>query len=157
MRACAPMAVLQEPSSAVSAPRSAATAMTLGRWMSAASQGASASSARTSMASAPCPGAGGCSTGSRMAVARWARPSRFRPASARMMASASPASSLARRVSTLPRKLTSCRSGRMVQRLRLAAQRGRAQHRALRQCGQRCGLVADEDVARILALAGSRR
>ena len=51
------------------------------------------------------------------------RPRRFSPAAASRMASASPASSLARRVSTLPRQAAISRSGGDAQGLGLAAQR----------------------------------
>ncbi len=64
------------------------------------------------MARAPCPGAGGASMGSSSIFGRWPRPRRFKPDSASRIASASPASSLAMRVSTLPRSMTMSRSGR---------------------------------------------
>ena len=71
-----------------------------------------ASSARASSAMIPCPTAGRNSSVDRIAVAASARSSRFSPASASKVASTSPASSLRRRVSTLPRKFTTARSGR---------------------------------------------
>ncbi len=71
-----------------------------------------ASSARDSMAMMPCPTAGMNASASSVSVAASARPSRLRPASASNVASTSPASSLRRRVSTLPRNDTTARSGR---------------------------------------------
>ena len=68
------------------------------------------------------------------------------------MASASPASSLARRVSTLPRSMTISQVGPPVQRLGLAAQAGGAQRAPCGSAVNERGLVADEGVARVLAL-----
>ena len=64
------------------------------------------------------------------------------PASASSVASATPSSSLRSRVSTLPRSGTTVRSGRMPLHHRLPAQRRGADHRAVRQVGERsapCG------------------
>src|SRR6185312_8665575 len=70
------------------------------------------SSARASMPMAPCPTAGKNSSALMTAVACCVRPSRRKPASASSVASTSPASSFASRVSTLPRSGTTERSGR---------------------------------------------
>ena len=64
---------------------------------------------------------------------RVASPSRFRPASASMVASTSPSSSLRSRVSTLPRSGTTLQIGPRALGHRLPAQRGGAERRALRQ------------------------
>ena len=79
------------------------------------------------------------------------RPRRSRPARASRVASTSPASSLRSRVSRLPRRRRpSRRSGPARQQLGAAAQRGRADHGALRQLGDPAGALArDQHVARI--------
>lgn len=64
------------------------------------------------MPTAPRPPAGKLSSTLMVEVMRSSKPRRIRPAAARMMASYSPASSLARRVLTLPRRKRICRSGR---------------------------------------------
>ena len=64
------------------------------------------------MPMAPWPTAGSISSVERIEVALPARPRRFSPASARIVASASPAASLASRVPTLPRSVVTVRSGR---------------------------------------------
>ena len=71
------------------------------------------SSARVSMARAPWPTAGIMVVTGRSWQMRSARPRRCRPASARMMASYWPSSSFFRRVSTLPRRSLTIRSGRV--------------------------------------------
>src|SRR5215203_2908563 len=76
------------------------------------------------MPMAPCPTAGRNSSMSSTAVAASARPSRFNPASASKVASATPSSSLRSRVSTLPRSGTIVRSGRL--RLIIACRRSDA-------------------------------
>ncbi len=70
------------------------------------------SAARCSMAMAACATAGNQSGADRRERMRSPSPSRSSPAQARMMASYCPASSLARRVFTLPRRSSRCRSGR---------------------------------------------
>ena len=99
---------------------------------------------------APCPTAGRNSSSSNTVAAASARPSRFNPASASSVASAAPSSSLRSRVSTLPRRSTTFRSGRM----RRAAPAGaattcRPSRRAA--AGQVARLAADESVAGVLA------
>ena len=85
------------------------------------------------------------------AVARSARPSRFSPASARIVASISPRASLASRVSTLPRRSVMARSGRSRSSMRAAPQRGRADDAARRQGARVVRLGGNPGVARILA------
>ena len=100
---------------------------------------------------APCATAGSISSVERTEVACAARPSRSRPASASSVASARPSSSFLSRVSTLPRKSMTSRSGRS--RFTCAARRSdeRADHRARRQLGKRGRLGADEGVAHVAA------
>ena len=108
---------------------------------------------------APWATAGSISSVDTGAVMRSARPSRRRPAQASSVASAAPSASLRSRVSTLPRKRHDGEVGPQVLDLRLAPQRGGADHRALRQLGERGGLGADEGVAHVLArqVAGDAR
>jgi hypothetical protein len=90
--------------------------------------------------------------GSMKAVMRWAISSRFRPAAARMMASYSPASSLARRVLTLPRRSRITRSGGQ----RAAGTDGagwRCRPRPLRQLVYLVEAVGNKGIARVFALA----
>ena len=76
-------------------------------------RGAAASSARAVTASAPCPGAGSIISGGSRSPIRSPSPSRTSPAVAsRMAAHSGVASSLASRVSTLPRMSCTRRSGR---------------------------------------------
>jgi hypothetical protein len=115
--AWAPRGVLQSPPRAMSTPRSAATQEAVWvSWRRARTARVSASSARHSMPRAPWPTAGSDTSGSRICVARPSRPRRTRPARASTMASHSPASTLRRRVSTLPRSGTTSRSGRRALR-----------------------------------------
>jgi len=135
------------------APRSAATARVVGRVAQRLKPGGLGRPRRGFRSPGrPGPEAGGASTGSSSIFGRSPRPRRFRPASARRMASASPARSLASRVSTLPRSMTTSRSGRRCRdwawRRRLAVPRARA----ARQRIEGLEPLAEEGVARILAL-----
>ena len=94
------------------APRSASTAMDVSLWFSAAVQGASASTARVWIARAPWPGAGRKASRDSFSRITSDRPSRFRPETASRMASKSPSAARRRRVSTLPRSISTFRSGR---------------------------------------------
>ena len=96
------------------------------------------------MPMAPCPTAGRNSSTSSTAVAASARPSRFSPASASNVASATPSSSLRSRVSTLPRSGTIDKIGAQALHHRLPAQRRGADRRAARQLGDGLRLAADE-------------
>ncbi len=71
-----------------------------------------ASSARHSMPMMPWPTAGTNCSRSNVCVMRSSRPRRISPAAASMIASYCSSSSLRSRVSTLPRSVSSCRSGR---------------------------------------------
>ena len=113
-------------------------------------------SVRHSSASAPCPTAGRLSSGSSSDAIRAPRPSRFRPAAARMIASYAPLVELAQ-----PRVDVSAQRQDRQQRialaqLRLAAQARRSDARAARQPGEIEIVIGHERVARILAL-GDRR
>ena len=91
------------------------------------------------------------SSTSSIAVAASASPSRFRPASASSVASATPSSSLRSRVSTLPRNGTTSRSGRSRS---ISACRRSDEVPTVAPCGSSAmdlRLAADEGVARVLA------
>ena len=66
-------------------------------------------SERHSIPSAPCPTAGKLSSGLNTVVIRSARPSRFSPAAARIIAAYCPSSNLRNRVCTLPRNGCTCK------------------------------------------------
>ena len=101
--ASAPIGARQPPPLARRKARSASTAARVAGSSSRATSGrAIGSSARTSTASDPWPGAGSATSAGRTSLIRPSRPSRVSPATARTSASASPAASLRRRVSTLP-------------------------------------------------------
>ena len=113
IRAWPPIGVRQEPSSTARKARSVVTAVAVSASsILATSARVAASSARVSMPIAPWPTAGKNSSTSSNAAAASSRPSRFKPATASSVASASPASILRKRVSTLPRSGTMARSGR---------------------------------------------
>ena len=97
--------------------RSAATAHSVAGWtMVAKSALRSARPLEYSTAIAPCPGAGTQNVGLKRCVTRCWRPSRSSPAAASTRASQAPASSLAKRVPTLPRTGANLRSGRARRR-----------------------------------------
>ena len=102
-----PTGVWQVASSTRTAARSASRAACAAGSSSAAAR---SSPARPWIARHPCPGAG---TNSSWSSRRWpsSRPSRRSPAAASTSASTSPAASLRRRVSTLPRSSTTSRPG----------------------------------------------
>jgi len=120
---CAAIGVRQLPSSFSRKARSAIAAARLGSWESVrrTSRSSVSASSRVTTPMMPCPAAGSMSS-SGTGVATSERPSRVRPAMARKVASARPSSSLRMRVATLPRKVTTCRSGR---RARACASRRR--------------------------------
>ena len=81
-----------------------------------------------------------------------ARPSRFSPAAASTIASYSPRSSLARRVSTLPRSRRDFEARMALDDLRLRAAGSRCRRGARRQVREDAVSVRHESVARIFAL-----
>src|SRR6266581_8456290 len=94
----------QSPDNARLSARSASTQADVSKCPSGASRRRSSlRSSRHSITSAPCPGAGRLCSGSSIARIRAARPSRLSPAAASTTAWHSPRSSLASRVSRLPR------------------------------------------------------
>ena len=97
----------------------------------------SSRSVRHSMPTMPWPIAGSMSCGARRARIRDSSPRRSSPAAASTVASQAPASSLARRVSTLPRSTTTSRSGRRWRNWHLPAQARSADARASGQGSQR--------------------
>src|SRR5579872_2585039 len=115
MRAYAPMGTWQPPPSAARTARSAVTAI---RVLASSRRRqichAAPLSSRVSMVRAPWPTAGHMTSGSSNSVIRSCQPRRRRPAEARRMASYWPSSSFRRRVSTLPRIFSMCRSGRIA-------------------------------------------
>ena len=119
---------------------------------------ARASPVRAVSAMAPWPTAGRNASMSSTARARWARPRRFRPASASSVASISPRSALRSRVSTLPRSSSILRSGRS--RRACAWRRSEAAPRRAPwgRPANRIGDGGNQRVAHVLALeeAGDR-
>ena len=112
-RARAPIGVRHEPSSASRKARSASISIRASLFSHFANASSTrASSLRAVIAIAPWHAAGGVSCGSTRLAARLSKPIRFKPASAKKVASASPASSFASLVSTFPRKTDTRRSRR---------------------------------------------
>ena len=110
---------------------------------------------RHSTASAPCAGAGSISSKPKMEVARFSAPIREEPASATTIASYSPASTFAMRVSTLPRIGRTSRSPRIAEQLRRPPRRCRAHDRPRRQLIEPLRRAPDEGVARVFAQGDS--
>ncbi len=111
--ACPAIGVRHEPSSSNSIARSASAHHWVGASTNAATNSRTpGASSRHSTATMPCPTAGRKSSGSSVAHATSVRPRRFKPARANTVASANPSLNLAIRVSTLPRKSITRRSGR---------------------------------------------
>ncbi len=115
--ATAPTGARHPPPIALSKARSATTASrTPGSSSRPSTSRTSASSLRACTASAPCAGAGGIDSPSMRVAMRPPRSSRSRPAAASTSASASPASRRRSRVSTLPWRGMTSRSGRSARR-----------------------------------------
>ena len=106
---------------------------------------------RAVSAIAPWPTAGRNVSMSSTARARWARPRRLKPASASSVASISPRLGLAQPRLDVAAQQLDAKVRAQPQRLRLAAQRGGAEPRAVGQGGDRIGDGRNQRVAHVLA------